>query len=258
MFYLVHFYKTLFSKPLLGFLWVFAIAGLIGSVTFEKKIKNALGQTKVESKNPYFYAVMPANINTSYIQRKLKGLPGVESVYLLNKESVGEQVKAILESTQIEWDQELLNLNFAGIKVDLSPDLKGRSQDLIRSYINRLAGDKEVTLGAIQKPLNLSKKMPINWLQVISDYTGLIFIGLSLMVLWANMSHLGKESFLIETYQRRSRVFERSFFFGQAPIITALALGAALKGGVLLFALGIYLIGMVVLFGIGSKFRRWA
>lgn len=258
MFYIIHFYKTLFAKPLIGLLWVGAVVGLISSVTFEKRIKTVLGQTKVESKNPYFYAVMPANINTSYIQRKLKGLPGVESVYLLNKESVGQQVKAILESTQIEWDQELLNLNFAGIKVDLSPDLKSRSQNLIRSYINRLAGDKEVTLGAIQKPLNLSKKMPINWLQIASDYLGLVFIVISLIVLWANMAHLGKESFLIETYQRRSRVFERSFFYGQAPILTALAIGSVLKGGVLLVALGVYLIGLAILFGIGTKYRHWA
>ncbi len=257
MFYLIHFYKTLFAKPITGTLWVMTFLGLASTVFYEKNIQTFFGEQKTEAKNPYFYAVMPSDINTSYIQRKLKGLPGVESVYLLSKQSVGEQIKAILQSTAVEWDNELLNLDYAGIKVDLSPDLQGRSQTLIRNYLNRLAGDKDVTLGAVHTPLSLSKKMPTNWLGLLGQYIGLIFVGLSLVFLAMSIPSLGRESFLVETYQRKTKVFEKSFFYGQAPIIALLTGAVIMKGGIFFIVLGTYLVGMTILFSLGLKKRQW-
>ncbi|MCF8060685.1 MAG: hypothetical protein K9K67_15385 [Bacteriovoracaceae bacterium] len=231
MFYLGTFFRILFGKPLLASLWALSITGLIYTSFFQKNLTKLMGAKVVEKRNPYFYAVMPSDINTSYIKRKLVDIPGVESVSLMAKEQINEQVKAVLESTNLDWEGDLVDLNFAGIKVNLSPDLKGRSTDLIRNYLTRLTGDKDVTLGAIKKPIENEAGSSVTYsFSSFYRYFPIIFLSLYILMLFLLRDALGNESFLIETYQRKSKVFEKCLFYGQLPIMGLLVASSLLQG----------------------------
>lgn len=258
MFYIGTFYRVLFSKPLLASFWVLSLSGLIFTSFFQKDVTKLMGVKVVEKRNPYFYAVMPSDINTSYIKRKLVDIPGVEAVSLMAKEQITQQVKAVLESTDLDWEGDLVDLNFAGLKIDLSPDLKSRSQNLIRSYLTRLTGEKDVTLGAIKEPLtNTLESSKTYSLSSYYHYFPVLFLGLYVITIFIMRNSLGSESFIIETYQRKTKVFEKSLFYGQLPILALLITASVLQGswGVIYFLT--FLGGLSLVFIRLNKVKQW-
>ena len=261
MFYLGNFFKSLFSKPLAASLWFLSLLSLSSLVFFQGKVEAFLGSQKVQKNHPYFYAVVPADINTSYIQRKLKNLPGVEGVALLGKEQVGQQVKAILENTLenagLTWEEDFSDLNYAGLKVALSPDLQARSQDLIRNYLSRLAGDKDVTMGAVKKPMIQSPERSGSFSRGLAFGLPAAVVVLYLVTMMLMKGSLGKSSFLLETYQRKSNVFEKSLFFGQAPVLCILLYGAFFNGTTGIAALLVYLLGMILVMASAKTRKQW-
>jgi hypothetical protein len=261
MFYLGNFFKSLLAKPLAAIMWGLTLSGLASTVIFKEDVESFLGSQKIIANNPYFYAVVPAEINTSYIQRKLKNLPGVETVALLAKEQVGEQVKAILENTLensgVSWEEDLSDLNYAGLKVALSPDLQARSQDLIRNYLSRLAGGKDVTMGAVKKPLLPEKTDRKSYSRALGVALPSLLVLFYLISLLLMKGTLGKSSFLLETYQRKRNVFEKSLFFGQAPILCFLIYGAFYNGTSGMAALLVYLLGMILVVASSQTRKQW-
>ncbi len=176
---------------------------------------------EVKEVNPYFYAIMPKKINSGYVKRKLLELPGVEKVFVLSEEKVSSQIKSILAGASIEWDEDLMDVNYAGIKVSLSPDLKQSSQDLIRNYLTRLTGKDEVTMGAIKSP-------EVQKVETKSFYSENKFLVLTLLACVAYFIALGmlyrslkEEAFVYEQYQRKKQIYLKAFSFSQAPLLCA-------------------------------------
>lgn len=228
MFYISHFFSTFFKNPLASVFWTIGVLGIITSSFFPDKIHDFVGSQRIaeEVETPYFFALMPEDLNQAYVQRKVRALPGVEGVTLLAKDKIKSHVQNILKSTKISWDKELINLDYTGLKVSLSPDLKARSQDLIRNYLSRLAGEKDVTLGAIKSPVVESKKVNSSFWQ---EYLILLVMGVSLLfyglAFVIGMNDLTRSSFLTETYQRKKNVLQKSLSYSQAPILCALIVG---------------------------------
>lgn len=261
MFYLVNFYKSFIHRPLVAIVYMGTLVALVSVIFFEKNVSDFLGAKKAKKNNPYFYAVVPADINTSYIQRKLINLPGVEGVALMGKEQIGEQVKAILENTLensgVEWDQDLSDLNYAGLKVALSPDLQMRSQNLIRNYLSRLAGDKDVTMGAVKKPFIEPTSVKTSISNTLLFVIPAVIVIFYIMTMFLLKNTLGRSSFLLETYQRKTKVFEKSLFFGQVPVLCLLLYAAFFKGTAGLAAMLVYLLGIILVLGAGSSKKNW-
>ncbi len=259
MFYLKIYYEVLFKKPTALLFWVSGLFILFFSFLAKPQIQKLLTiETTVQNHRPYFFAVMPKKVNAEYIKRKLLDLPGVDNVNVMAQESIIGHVKSVLDSTQLDWDQDMLDLNYAGLKVFLSPDLQPRSQSLIRNYLTRIAGEKEVTLGAVKKPQR--KKDKIQYQDIFSrfiNYLPLVGVFLLLLSLWTIRNDFGKKSFIVETYQRRSQVYERGMAFAQAPLIFILGLFAFFYGFPAIAGLIIFTLGLVLLLGLGKRSKLW-
>ncbi len=181
---------------------------------------------EVRETNPYFYAIMPKKINSGYVKRKLLELPGVEKVFVLSEQKVSSQIKSILTQANLELDENLMDLNYAGIKVSLSPDLKNSSQDLIRNYLTRLTGKNEVTMGAIRVP-------EVKKAQEKSFLVENRFLVITLMASLAYFVALGliyrplrEESFVFEQYQRKKQIYLKTFSYSQAPLLVGVILSS--------------------------------
>lgn len=223
MFYLNLFFKGLLHRPWAGLVWGATAVTILFLSISGPNVESLLDKELVSQVdiNPYFYAIMPKKINSGYVKRKLLELPGVEKVFVLSEQKVSSQIKSILSQASIEWDSELLDLNYAGIKVSLSPDLKVRSQDLIRNYLTRLTGKNEVTMGAIKAP-------EVKKVQSKSFYSQNKFLVITLAVSLAYFISLGmiyrslkEESFVFEQYQRKTQVYLKTFSYSQTPLIAA-------------------------------------
>ena len=223
MFYLNFFFKGLLHRPWAAAVWVMSALTVLTLSVLGPEIETLWENKSVAVKevNPYFYAIMPKKINSGYVKRKLLELPGVEKVFVLSEENVSSQIKSILSAASIEWDEDLMDINYAGIKVSLSPDLKGSSQDLIRNYLTRLTGKDEVTMGAIKSP-------EVQKVESKSFYSENKFLVLSLVASLAYFVALGmlyrslkEESFVFEQYQRKKQIYLKAFSFSQAPILAA-------------------------------------
>lgn len=259
MFYLKTYFSSLTKKPFLMSFWVLSFLGIMISFYGVPQVSDWLGQeSKKQKTSPYFYAVIPTKINANYIKRKVLNLPGVEAIESMESEAISEKVKSVLTSTGVEFDKELLELSYSGLKVELSPDLQPRSQELVRSYMGRLAGEEEAIIGAVKTPL--ISRSTTNIINVVSEklnFTPVLFVFFYMVVLLAARKELMKESFLIESFQRKKNVFEKSFFFGQAPLLLVffvMAFNGFIHVAPMLL---IFLTGVGVIFLNNKRDRAW-
>lgn len=231
------------------------MVGLFGTLAFENQLKKTVYlQEEGGEKNPYFFAIVPDKVNVSYLRRKLVSLPGVEAVSLLEGEKITTHVRSVLESTQVSFDGGLLDLKYSGLKVGLSPDLKPRSLSLIRNYLTRLIGEKDVTLGAVKKPIQEEKVNPLKVKAArLIQWSPYFFLCLYILSLFMMRGNLIRESFLIETYQRKSKVFEKSLSYAQAPAIMGLMSFSLLTGGKTVFLLIILSASLGLLVTLGKR-----
>lgn len=242
MFYLDFFFKTLLKKPMASLLWGGSVLGVILLSFYGDQWEKVLREKKTvqRNENPYFFALMPSKTNISYLQRKLLEIPGVEKVLTLSEKKVSHQIKSILSSSQISWKEDI-DLNYSGLRIFLSSHLKKHSQNLIRSYFSRLAGKKDVTLGAIKYP-EIKKRELSLWQRKKHWWPSLIigsFYFLSLLFLFPSYS---KESAIVEYYQRKERIYLKSLILSQGPLFLLLL------GGGLFFNQRIWpLLGFLVL-----------
>jgi hypothetical protein len=251
MFYLSLFFKGFSHRPWTGVVWFISALTILA---FSYKGPDILSFTNqnvaiVQDENPYFYAIMPKKINSEYIKRKILELPGVEKVLVLSEDKVSAQIKSILDQANIEWDNELMDVNYSGIKISFSSDLKGSSQELIRNYLTRLTGKNEITMGAVKMP-------EVKEVQERSLFVKNKFLFLSIVVAFVYFLSLGiiyrslkEESFVFEQYQRKGQIYLKVLSFSQAPLVLGVTLSflfhkmamAPLVAGVV-FSLLFYLI----------------
>jgi hypothetical protein len=163
-----------------------------------------------ESKSgAYFFALVASTESYQTMAQQMRVLPGVYKVEVLSESQIKDEVKNIIQGLQVGNKDSMIDLNYAGLKVTYTKDLKPRAQDLVRDYLTHLAGEGNITLGAV-KSLDASAEKRNQLISMIKDwgYTGLM---LMIVIFWTISLVLVREkiaesSYLLESYQRRRKV----------------------------------------------------
>jgi hypothetical protein len=210
MFYLNQFFKILFKSPIRGlFLFLFSVLFVfsLGQRPFlEEQFMKLVPENKA---GPYFYALLASNESYQTIATQMGVLPGVHKVEILSEAQIKEEVKNILGSLQVEMKEGLIDLNYVGLKVIYTKDLKPRGQDLIRDYLTHLVGEGNVTLGAVKSTDQFSDKRN-QLITAIKSWGYSIYLVLVLVFWFISLLSvrvkIAEASYLLESYQRKRKV----------------------------------------------------
>jgi hypothetical protein len=259
MLYLASFYKVILKNPVKG-LFFFIFSGLFiwTSAHFSHWESSISKYTRGKGQGSYFHVLFSGKENLAWIQRKIKGLPGVNQVQVLKKNVIQDQVKDILKDIGPGQMKNILKLDFMGMKVGFKDKLNKRSQTLIRDYLYRLVGKDKVTMGPVKTPGLLAQGQSVlNKLKNVGIWSILSL----LLFLWgANFfllfPEVRKESYLIETFQRKKYVAAKTLLCGLSSILVFWFLTTfLLKVPQMTSILAIFI--FVILFsGLGA--RKWS
>ncbi len=263
MFYLKNMISTCLAKPIMGMGFIVTSFLLITSTFLLPTSQDYLKKVaKKGNDGPFFHALISSKENFSRIKRKVTSLPGVETVTILSQNDLQAKVKGILGNLDMENDLAGIDLNFVGLKVLFKNKLKLKSQTLIRDYIKRLVGDRNITLGATVATEEEGKIGPLQIFEKLGSWSLWAFIGL-LFLLWLSFtwffcSKLNEFSYLIETYQRKTKVAVKSylgFILTMALPTIALIFFLPQSSWIPMIALAIMMIiGLLIL----KKSHRWS
>jgi hypothetical protein len=254
MFYLNQFFKILFKSPLRGFfLFFFSIVMVfsIGQKAFlEEQFLKMIPENKAGS---YFYALIATSESYQNVARQMSVLPGVFKVEVLSESQIKDEVKGILSTLQVNLNQTTMDLNYAGLKVIYAKDLKPRAQDLIRDYLTHLVGEGNITLGAIKvNDQSLDKRN--QFISVIKSwgyslYLFIIFLFWMISLLSVRVK-IAEASYLLESYQRKSKVSVKMASFGLSLIFLLSVLTTFILGMPQLLnltvAMGLFILGILL------------
>lgn len=221
MFYLIQFFDSFKSHVFKGSMLTLTTVAVLVCAGLQKKIDHSLlSSYKTLQTRPYFHALLSSKENASRIQRKIVQLPGVKKVILLGEEKVKGKVEKMMEGLTTAMNTDLLNIDYTGLKIVLSEELRPRSISLIRDYMGRLVGKENLTLGSVKgnKADKMTKELPffIKW-------GAWLLLGI-FSCLWvvsavAFQSELKKDAYLVEQFQRRTAVGPKSFSAGLLSLI---------------------------------------
>ena len=210
MFYLNHFFKVIAKSPLRGFFLIFFSIALVFSLGqrpfLEEQFMKMIPENKAGS---YFYALIASSESYQSIATQMGVLPGVHKVEILSEAQIKEEVKNILGTLQVQVKDGLIDLNYVGLKIIYSRDLKPRAQELVRDYLTHLAGEGNITLGAIKTAdTTLEKKNQL--ITAIKEWGYSLYVGL-LLIFWmisliSVRTKIAETSYLLEAYQRRRNI----------------------------------------------------
>ena len=220
MFYLKTFYQSIWDLKLRGISFVLLSLGILILAGNDSIISNSL-LVKPKAQTPYFNALLDHKINTNGIVRKMKNLPGVVNVTVKSSVDLENDVKKMVRDLDQGVVDNLLQVKYQGIKVELERSLETRGQKLIQEYLNRLVGSETITMTGVRVPKVIIsdedslKVMLMKWVD--------LFVVLCLCVVWTFASwtcgkNLRKRSYLIEKFQRKKAVGVKAFAFGMTPI----------------------------------------
>jgi hypothetical protein len=261
MFYLSEFFKLLKLNKILMGIFCLSIVGVI--TTFEQKdsLKKKILENNTSKQLPYFNALVQDSVNIENIQRKMKELPGVISVAVLESKSFKRELQKLQGSFDKEILSELTDINLKKIKIVLEKGLLEKNQNLIREYLSRLAGKDSVTLGGVKAPL-LNKKHSESTQVKILKWTDLYLLSLlSLFFLISTVllqKNVNKHAFIIERFQRRKNVKFKIMMTGATVMsLIAIVINFALAGkiSVNIMAPVIVILFMMTLFTLTTKLR---
>lgn len=222
MFYLIQFLKIIFKSPLRGFfLFFFSIVMVfsIGQKSFlEEQFLKVIPENKAGA---YFYALISTSESYQNVARQVSLLPGVFKVEVLSEAQIKDEVKNILGNLQVTLNQTMLDLNYAGLKIIYTKDLKPRAQDLIRDYLTHLVGEGNITLGTIKlNDQSLDKRNQFIGVIKAWGYSLYLFI---IFLFWVASlllvrAKIAEASYLLECYQRKRKVGIKMATFGLSLI----------------------------------------
>ncbi|AUN99287.1 hypothetical protein DOM21_04530 [Bacteriovorax stolpii] len=210
MFYLIQFFKILFKSPVRGFFLFFFSILFVFSIGQKNYLEEQFTRMIPENKaGDYFYALIASSESYQSVARQMSALPGVFKVEILSEAQIKEEVKNILGSLQVDMTDSNLDLNYAGLKVIYTKDLKPRAKDLVRDYLSHLVGEGNITLGAIKSNDQIADKRA-QFIGVIktwgySLYLFIVFIFWTISLLSVR-AKIAEASYLLESYQRKKKV----------------------------------------------------
>jgi hypothetical protein len=217
MFYLNHFFKALMNFRISGLLFVVFSLTLITATHNRKSIKKFFSLSTKSTSLPYFNALISNDSNLVAIERKMRKLPGVKNVRIKKAVEVSKELGALQVDLNSDVLKSLSNINYSSVTIELSNSIQNRSQSLIKEYLTRLVGDKSITISKVKNPkrIELSKNSP----GVLMHKWGDLYIIGILSILWFASclsfgTYLKNYSFLIEKFQRKTKVDMKIFAFG--------------------------------------------
>lgn len=184
----------------------------------------AFNKMSISGQEPFFYALIDDRENQSRIARKLRALPGVKRVDLLSSKSITSKASEVIKNVGVGLDSDLLNLDYSGLKIVFVKEVSMRSINLIRDYLNRLVGKKNITMGGVKEPH--SNKLKISDVLVFLKSWGSSLTLTILFVMWVTIfflfeNTLAHNSYLIENFQRRKNVSVKMLTAGLVSIVLA-------------------------------------
>lgn len=234
MFYLKNFFSAIFEQKVKGLAFVLLSLGLTFSLLQRNEVKNLFSFSQKIIQKPYFNALLPSASEAKMIVNRLEKLPGVEEVKIVKHNLDKNSFKSMGVSLSNDVVAGVLSQDYQTIKVVLENNLEMRSQNLIKEYLGRLLGDRDVTISEVKLPqkIELKKNDPSLWV----DNYGDLYIIAVLGVLWlfscyGIISYIQLKSYLVEKFQRKSDVAMKTFFVGVSlifiPTIAYLVVGSA-------------------------------
>lgn len=221
MFYLKNFFIAIFDQKVKGLAFILLSLGLTFSLLQRSEVKNLFSFSQKIIQKPYFNALLPSSNEARTIAQRLEKLPGVEEVKIIKHELDKSSFKAMGVSFSNEVIEGVFSQDFQTIKVVLENNLELRSQNLIKEYLGRLMGDRDVTISEVKLPqkIELKQNDPSIW---VDNYGDIYIIGL-LGVLWlfscyGIINYIQVKSYLIEKFQRKSEVAMKTFLVGASLI----------------------------------------
>lgn len=210
MFYLTQFFKILFKSPLRGFFLVLFSILLVFSVGQKAYLEEQFTKMIPENKaGDYFYALIDSGESYQTVARQMQALPGVHKIEILSETQIKDEVKNVLGNLQLDLTDSSLDLNYAGLKVIYTRELKPRAQELVRDYLTHLVGEGSITLGKIKTndQLNDKRSQFIGMIKTwgYSLYLFIIFTFWVISLLSVRIK-IAEASYLLESYQRKKRV----------------------------------------------------
>lgn len=254
MFYLKHFFKILAKSPVRSFFLLFFSVVLVFSLGQKQLIEDQFLKLIPDSKaGASFYALISASESYQSIAAKVGMLPGVHKVEVLNEKQIQDEITNIFGSLQVEMNPTELDLNYAGIKVTFTKDLKPRSQDLVRDYLVRLGAEDTITLGAVKVQDSVQDKRA-EFFNILKQWGYSIYV-LVVGIFWLISlilvkSKIVETSYILEQYQRKSRIALKLAMSGLG-LIFIFSLGLTFVAGMpqlinILFAFGAFAIAVVL------------
>ena len=263
MFYLISYLKTVFSEPLKGIAFSsITLLLFLGIFSKDRINENIAAKVKMKGQESFFYALIEKKENQARIARKLRALPGVKYVETLTSHAINNKANQLVNAVGLGMNSELTNLDYTGLKVVFKSAISSRSIELIRDYLNRLVGEKKLTLGAVKEPRKNQAK--ISGLLGLANAWGSLIILVSLFIVWLLSFFqfervIAKRAYLIENFQRREKVGIKILFVGLLLLFT---LSVILKITIINaeFSLSsIFLTVAIVILAMSSQLRtfRW-
>ena len=246
MFYLVTFLKILLKTPFKSTIFVLMAWGIVFSSVQNKRLNHLLFKELPDDRN-YFYALILNKKNKNDISRKLNKLPGIDLIKPIAQNVIQKELAKILKYSDMEeyLDDSFRQLDYQGLKIVFSRNIKKQSQNLIRDYLFRLVGKENLTLGPIQKHAAavLNEKKPF---MVFKKYSIFYMTGtIALFWILLGISYIGSfhdSAYVIENFQRRRGVSFKTVLSGMlflflTGMMLASSLGNMDKRGILMATL---------------------
>lgn len=261
MFYLNHFFKILGKSPIRGFFLFFFSILFVFSVGQKSYLENQFSKMIPDNQaGDYFYALISSSESYQAVARQMSQLPGVYKVEVLSENQIKDEVKNVLGTLQVDLADTNLDLNYAGLKIIYSKDVKSRAQELVRDYLTHLVGEGNITLGTIKSNDNQADKraqfisMIKTWGYSLYLFIVLIFWVISLLLVKAKIT---EASYLLENYQRKKRVGLKVALNGLI-LIFIISVGFTFILGMpelinLIFAFALFIVGI----SIHAKSYKW-
>lgn len=254
MFYLIQFFKILTKSPVRGFFLFFFSIILVLSIGQKNQLEEQFTKMIPENKSgDFFYALIASTESYEQVARQMAVLPGVFKVEVLSEDQIKEEVKTILGSIQADLTDSSLDLNYAGLKIIYTKDLKQRPKELVRDYLSHLVGEGNITLGAIKSSEQGNDKRA-QFISVIKSwgyslYLFIVFIFWTISLL-AVRAKIAEASYILEHYQRKQKVGLKVAINGLS-LIFILSVAVTFALGMpqllnLLVALMIFIIGTAI------------
>ena len=208
MFYLKYFFKILFDHFVVGTAFIILTSTLIISSGMTKKISKYFDMTSKEKMaGSYFHALISSKKNVERTARRIRKLPGIQSVMVTDTSNIKKAVTNITKNLDISLPSGVLDEDFQSIKVEFTPKLQERSRNLIREYLTRLINKDNIFIGPIIHP---KKRINTNKDSFFSKHMIEVILGIISILLiitqFAFVKKIRSTAYFVEQFQRRRLV----------------------------------------------------